>query len=55
MFGVLIASGSKANVAWGYLLGSFLMLVAAGFEWRIGIEAAGKSLESISKPLQSKN
>lgn len=55
LFGVLIASGSKAHVAWGYLLGSILMLLAAGCEWRIGIEAAGKSLESISKPLQSKS
>ncbi len=29
------------------------MLVGAGVEHRIGTETAGKSLESISKPLQS--
>jgi MFS family permease len=55
LFGVLIASGSRAHVSWGYALGSLLMLLAALCEWRLGIEAAGKSLESISKPLQSKN
>jgi hypothetical protein len=30
-----------------------LMLIAAITEWRIGVEAAGKSLESISQPIQS--
>jgi MFS family permease len=53
LFGVLIASGSKAQVAVGYGIGSVLLLFAALCEWRIGIEAAGKSLESISAPLQS--
>ncbi len=55
LFGELIASGSMAHVAWGWALGSVLMLFAAGCEWTIGVEAAGKSLESISKPLQSKS
>ena len=53
LFGELIASGSKSNVAWGYALGAFLMVGAAVLELTIGVEAAGKSLESISKPLQS--
>ena len=53
LFGVLIASGSKAHVAAGYALGALLMLFAAGCEWKIGVEAAGQSLESVSKPLQS--
>ncbi len=30
------------------------MLLAAACELLIGVEAAGKSLESISKPLQSR-
>jgi hypothetical protein len=30
-----------------------LMITGAVFEYFIGVEAAGKSLESISKPLQS--
>ncbi len=53
-FGEMIASGSRWNVGYGYLLGAVLMLIAAVAEWAVGVEAAGKSLESISKPLQSK-
>ncbi len=53
LFGVLIASGSKIHVAIGYGVGAFLMLLGCICEWTIGVEAAGKSLESISKPLQS--
>lgn len=54
LFGVLIKTGSRPLVSSGYALGALLMLVAAGFEWKIGVEAAGQSLESVSKPLQSK-
>ena len=54
LFGILIASGSRGNVALGYALGAALMLLAAICEIFIGVEAAGKSLESISKPLQSR-
>lgn len=54
LFGVLIASGSRAHVSGGYLLGGMLMLAGAVCEYFIGVEAAGKSLESISAPLQSK-
>ena len=54
LFGVLIASGSKGNVAWGYALGALLMIGAAVCEGFMGVEAAGKSLESVSKPLQSR-
>ncbi len=53
LFGYLVGHGSRMPVAAGYIFGAVLMLIAAGFEWRIGVEAAGKSLESISKPLQS--
>ena len=53
LFGVLIASGSQTLVALGYGLGAALMIVAALFEILFGVEAAGKSLEAISKPLQS--
>ncbi len=53
LFGSLIASGSKPEVMMGYLLGAALMLAGAIAEHFIGVEAAGKSLESVSKPLQS--
>lgn len=48
LFGVLIASGSRIRVDIGYAIGALLMLIAAVCEWTIGVEAAGKSLESIS-------
>jgi MFS family permease len=54
LFGVLIASRSRTQVAMGYGLGATLMLLAALCEGFFGVEAAGKSLESVSKPLQSR-
>jgi|SRR6187402_61181 len=54
LFGYLIATNSKGAVAAGYALGGVLLILGAVFEYLIGVEAAGKSLESISKPLQSK-
>lgn len=53
LFGFLIATGSPIAVAAGYALGAVLMLCGAVCEHFIGVEAAGKSLETISKPLQS--
>jgi MFS family permease len=54
LFGFLVSTGSRLPVALGYAFGAILMLFAAGCEMKIGVEAAGKSLESISKPLQSR-
>jgi MFS family permease len=54
LFGELIATGSRGMVSWGYIAGAALMILAAVAEWTVGVEAAGKSLESISAPLQSK-
>jgi MFS family permease len=53
LFGVLIASGSRTRVGVGYLVGGLLMLAGAVCEHFIGVEAAGKSLEAVSAPLQS--
>ncbi len=53
LFGALIASGSRWEVGFGYLLGALLMIAGSGTEARLGVEAAGKSLESVSQPLQS--
>ncbi len=53
LFGALIAGGSKSHLMMGYLLGAGLMLAGAIVEFFMGVEAAGKSLESVSKPLQS--
>jgi hypothetical protein len=40
-------------LALGYGLGALLMMAAAICEATFGVEAAGKSLESVSRPLQS--
>ena len=53
LFGRLIASGSRGEVAIGYAIGAALMIGAAICELAIGVEAAGRSLESVSKPIQS--
>ncbi len=54
IFGELIASGHRSHVAWGYAVGATLMLLGAVCELAIGVEAAGKGLESVSKPIQSR-
>lgn len=51
LLGVLIASGSRDRVFWGYLLGSVLMLLGALAEWRYGLATEGRSLESIAGSL----
>jgi MFS family permease len=54
LFGFLIKTGSRPAVAAGYVFGALLMIAAAVCEFFIGVEAAGKSLESVSRPLQSR-
>lgn len=51
LFGVLIQSGSRTRVFYGYLLGAALMLIAAGMEWWLGVRAERQPLENISAPL----
>ena len=51
LFGVLIETGSRSSVAAGYLLGAALMVAAAAIEWRWGIAAERKPLESVCPPL----
>ena len=50
IFGHLIGS-SVAAVAYGYTGAAILMLIAAVTEAKLGIDAEGKSLESIAEPL----
>jgi hypothetical protein len=35
----------------GYVAAAMLMLLAAAMEWKFGVDAEGKSLESIAQPL----
>ena len=51
VFGLLINTGSRSNVAIGYLIGSILMIGAAAVEGVWGVAAERKSLEAVSRPL----
>ena len=51
LFGALIATGSRANVFVGYLIGAALVLIAAVIAWRWAVDAECKPLEHIAPPL----
>jgi len=53
LFGFLIDTGSRWSVFKGYILGSVLMLVAALIAARFGVDAEGKPLETVARPLAS--
>jgi len=50
----MIASGSRAEIFWGYLVSAILMFLGAGAEVFLGVDAERQSLESISSPLQER-
>jgi MFS family permease len=54
LFGALIGSGSRVSVYYGYTLGAVLMLIAAGVEAWLGVDAERKSLEQIAAPLSTR-
>jgi MFS family permease len=51
LLGALIDTGSRTSVALGYVLGAALMVAAAAIEWRFGVAAERRPLESVSRPL----
>jgi MFS family permease len=51
LFGVLIASGSRASVFVGYLIGAALMIAAGAVEWVWGVAAERQPLEAVARPL----
>ena len=51
LFGHLIATGSAWALSAGYGVAGLLMLAGAAAEWRLGIDAEGRSLEDIAEPL----
>lgn len=53
LFGKLIESGSSGALSMGYAGAAALLLIAALAEWMLGIDAEGKSLESIADPLSN--
>lgn len=51
LFGVLIETGSRTSVLWGYLLGAALMIAAGVIAGIWSVAAERKSLEHVSPPL----
>lgn len=51
LFGSLIGTGARSSIAWGYMVGSVLMLFAAAVQWRFGLAAERRCLEDIAAPL----
>jgi Major Facilitator Superfamily len=55
IFGRLIEIGSAGAVFVGYVIGAGLMIVAGIVELALGVEAAGRDLEDIAKPLTAQD
>jgi MFS family permease len=51
LFGVMIASESPTEIVTGYLLGAFLMILAAVVTLRLGVKAECRPLEEVAPPL----
>ncbi|MFD0987646.1 MFS transporter [Methyloligella solikamskensis] len=51
LFGLLIDTGSRVSVFWGYLLGAALMITVVFVILRWGVAAERRSLETVAKPL----
>lgn len=51
LFGVLIGTGERSAIAWGYVFGASLMLLAGLAQWRFGLAAERRSLEDVATPL----
>lgn len=51
LFGALIGTGSRINVAYGYIGASALMLAAAAIEAAYGVKAERAPLEQVADPL----
>ena len=53
LFGMLIDTGSRVSVAFGYLFGAALMLAAGLVAARYGVAAERKPLEAVARPLSA--
>jgi MFS family permease len=53
LFGALIATGSRANVFVGYVVGALLVGIAAVIAWKYAVDAECKPLEEIAPPMGS--
>ena len=55
LFGYLVSTGSRELLFRGYLAGALAMVLGGAAEVILGIDAEGKSLESIAAPLTSRD
>jgi MFS family permease len=55
LFGYLVGTGSRELLFRGYLAGALAMIVGGVVEVFLGVDAEGKSLESIAPPLGSRD
>lgn len=55
LFGVLIESGERINVYYGYLTGAALMIIAALGQALWGVAAERRALEHVARPLSQVN
>jgi MFS family permease len=53
LFGKLIATGAKGQVAIGFFIGAAVMAIGGVAELFFGVKAAGKQLEDIAEPLSA--
>jgi MFS family permease len=53
IFGLLIQTGSRTALLYGYLTGAVLMIGAAAVEAMIGVKAERRELEEITAPLST--
>ncbi len=53
LFGVLIDTGNRMSIFFGYLLGGVLMVGAAAVAWMLAANAERRSLEDVAPPLSA--
>jgi len=55
LFGALVETRRLDLLSYGYLSGALLMLIAAGVEWTLGVDAERRGLESVARPLTAES
>jgi MFS family permease len=53
LFAILIGTGEREAIAWGYGFGASLMMIAAWVTLKLGVAAERLSLEHVARPLSS--
>lgn len=51
LYGYIVGTGSRDLLFWGYLIGAGVMIVGGLAEIWLGVNAKGKSLEDVARPL----